>query len=388
MRDRFYKKDKQQRALLLLGASIFLTAFAAGVVGFFVSAYLLWQKRAELRLRHILFIGIALVFGTVGGLLCSNWIGLMGLYAVFLPVTLLYPALRNVMEKRTYVLLLRVFAVLGLANALIAYGQLYGFVLDIGSVYVHRLFGLFHNSNLFAHGLALTLLFVGQGVLTGADKKFNQLYLLSLSAMTLAAALTFCRTFWLALAVAALCYLLLAGYYRWFALAGAFTLCIVLLMVFGVPIVPRIDTITQEWTTRSQTYKDAFDALGASPLFGYGLYGFRLVPQHGNMLYIHAHNLYLNFIIDLGIPGALAFMGFVLGIAADALRCWKIYPLGRKYAALPLALIVYSLVHGLTDVTAYNVQNAYLFMLLTAGLLAVAKKESALNSAPGMAAKK
>ncbi len=88
-------------------------------------------------------------------------------------------------------------------------------------------------------------------------------------------------------------------------------------------------------------YKPVVDVL--FPFFEYNL---RDVP--------HAHNLFLQVAVDLGLPGALVWTAMWLALVACA---WEVYRNGRKMAvrywqvlgAGSLAFHVAFLVHGLTD---------------------------------------
>jgi O-antigen ligase len=84
------------------------------------------------------------------------------------------------------------------------------------------------------------------------------------------------------------------------------------------------------------------------PVFGHGFYSFKsLIPALGAFQPVHAHNDLIQQFFELGIVG--------VGIVAAVY--WNFYRQARRVPAgelkmLALALLIFALLHGLTDSVA------------------------------------
>jgi exopolysaccharide production protein ExoQ len=92
-------------------------------------------------------------------------------------------------------------------------------------------------------------------------------------------------------------------------------------------------------------------AMGAEkPWFGHGFYSFRtLIPAFGNFAPWHAHNELLQQFFEFGAAGVVIVVGVY----------WTFYRLVRRAAeselrALAIALMIFALVHGLTDAVPFG----------------------------------
>ena len=106
------------------------------------------------------------------------------------------------------------------------------------------------------------------------------------------------------------------------------------------------------------------------PIFGIGWNTFWLVYPDYNyfiqapvILMYHAHNLYLNMLAEIGIPGFILFMTVIIGHAVAALRLDG--DGFRKSAQIGMGtLVVAMLVSGLSDFELYSHQVAVVFWQL------------------------
>lgn len=106
------------------------------------------------------------------------------------------------------------------------------------------------------------------------------------------------------------------------------------------------------------------------PIFGIGWNTFWLVYPDYNyfiqapvILMYHAHNLYLNMLAEIGIPGFILFMTVIIGHAVAALRLDG--DGFRKSAQIGVGtLVVAILVSGLSDFELYSHQVAVVFWQL------------------------
>ncbi|MBA3942961.1 MAG: O-antigen ligase family protein [Herpetosiphonaceae bacterium] len=100
------------------------------------------------------------------------------------------------------------------------------------------------------------------------------------------------------------------------------------------------------------------------PLTGIGMGGFQPLVDTTYPLFLmpngipHAHNLFLQIAVDLGLPGLIAWLSVVLLVCGAA---WHVFQAGRRVGALTtglgaglLASEIALLVHGLTDAVTWG----------------------------------
>ena len=82
-------------------------------------------------------------------------------------------------------------------------------------------------------------------------------------------------------------------------------------------------TVLSPYDDRRVIYKEAFREIREKPLLGIGPGGFpvastRVVSESATLSYAHAHNLYLNWAAEVGLPSIILILGFAgsLGLAA------------------------------------------------------------------------
>jgi putative inorganic carbon (HCO3(-)) transporter len=119
------------------------------------------------------------------------------------------------------------------------------------------------------------------------------------------------------------------------------------------------------------------------PLFGIGGGAYSLVyPIYdtyivdGSVTLVHAHNIYLNYLAEIGIVGGCAFLVFFLGYTVTALYPQKTMPDEfSKGLMLGLGLGLVSVaLNGLTDDVLYNVPSS-MFLWMICGLVYVMKEK-------------
>ena len=113
--------------------------------------------------------------------------------------------------------------------------------------------------------------------------------------------------------------------------------------------------------------------IGDYPVFGSGLGTFASVypaydPEGGEMRLTHAHNDYLELMIETGILGFLLLAGAVIWILVRCFRVWKArHNLEVKGLAMGgLVSLVVMLVHSFTDFNLHIPSNALLFAVILA----------------------
>ena len=146
---------------------------------------------------------------------------------------------------------------------------------------------------------------------------------------------------------------------------------------------PPQDTIVGKLTTlnfRKELWPWAVTAISEFPFTGVGLGAFRQVVFRLYPLTLpatfdvaHAHNIFLQTALDVGLPG-LAIYGAILLVAAAV--AWQVARDGLAYRAISLGILAglaAHLVYGLADALALGSKPGLVFWLLL-GLLAAMRR--------------
>ena len=205
--------------------------------------------------------------------------------------------------------------------------------------------------------------------------------------------LTQSRGGYVALAVGMLLFAIVVN--RWFLVLG-------LAVALGVAAVIRfvgIETLAElllttdalgGWAGREEVWSRAIYMIQDFPYTGIGLGTFGKVLPVMYPLFLagpdadvpHAHNLFLQVAVDLGLPGLVAFVGLLSGSLIAAWKAYRDYGV-RKEAGpqgLALGLLVSLLImgiHGLTDAVTWGTKPAivpWCIMGLTMALYRVSEE--------------
>ncbi|HQF86888.1 MAG TPA: O-antigen ligase family protein [Acidobacteriota bacterium] len=179
--------------------------------------------------------------------------------------------------------------------------------------------------------------------------------------------------------VALLFVLLVGGYAVWLGLD---------------PVLTRFERIMDEEGVMTEgrlpVWKDTVDLIRDFPLLGVGLGNYRYAflsynETPMNVVYDHAHNDFLQYTAELGIPAGFTLIAFVLAAVFFACRGFIRTPsVSRQAALLGAAGGVFSiLAHSVTDFNLQIPANTALFTMLLAAISAVlAEERAAEESAP------
>ncbi len=137
------------------------------------------------------------------------------------------------------------------------------------------------------------------------------------------------------------------------------------ILIVAVPgLFPRIAEFGKTLGLREEIWETTFKGIQDSPWFGHGVLGYMdAYVKYQSFQTTHAHNLYLNMILDFGVVGAvlfLCFMGQMLRPLLDAFR----YHYDKKLRVLVAGQLSVVLLHGMTDVTYLWIQTGMLVMTI------------------------
>ena len=170
-----------------------------------------------------------------------------------------------------------------------------------------------------------------------------------------------------------------AGFQRkavlWVAV-GIMACGIILVLWMGAgPVLGRFGTISEEYASvdesRWSLWKDTARLIGGHPLLGSGLGTFPVAFTRVQSTFLgqfvnHAHNDYLEFASDLGIPMAAVFFGSTGGLLVRVARkaASSEVSFERAMALGCLGSIAAILLHSLADFNLYIPANALIFSLI------------------------
>jgi len=145
------------------------------------------------------------------------------------------------------------------------------------------------------------------------------------------------------------------------------------------PVIERFDQLlmadTMHSIQRIPVWQDSWRMVRDFPWLGVGLgnyefafYAYNSLPL--NVIYNHAHNDYLEYAADLGIPGAVILFGAILLLFVYALRVYFRHPDHTdSMVALGAAGAIFSiLLHSITDFNLQIPANMVVFAILLAVL--------------------
>jgi len=145
------------------------------------------------------------------------------------------------------------------------------------------------------------------------------------------------------------------------------------------PVLERYEAILADYPSRLAVWKDSLGLIQAHPLRGNGLGSFadaytRVQSTVLSRVVDHAHNDYLEFAAEWGIPGAALLIGLIVWLLVrTALACFRLAePAARAVAAGCSGSILALLLHSLTDFNLQIPANA----LVLAAVLGLAYSAS------------
>ena len=144
-------------------------------------------------------------------------------------------------------------------------------------------------------------------------------------------------------------------------------------------------TVLSPYDDRRVIYREAYREIRENPLLGVGPGGFpvastRVVSESATLSYAHAHNLYLNWAAEVGLPSVVIILGFAFGLGLSAQTASRGAmargdPQDRALVIGLSAALITVLVQGFFD---YVIPNPVVYTALWTliGALLVARREA------------
>jgi O-antigen ligase len=200
----------------------------------------------------------------------------------------------------------------GLVMALVAAGDMINDALHPASDGRLIGIGVMANANLAAAGMAAALLWLWPWRFEGWRGALVKW--LAISALALFVMLTFTRSAWAGLFAALVVLVLSRGGQRAWLYAGLICLLGALSVAAGLPVL-----LERGWSLRPQIFAQSIDLFMQHPLRGLGQ-GSAFQLEAGNETLVHAHNMFSQLAIELGLPGVLLWTGIWLTLGW---RAWR-----------------------------------------------------------------
>ena len=154
-----------------------------------------------------------------------------------------------------------------------------------------------------------------------------------------------------------------------------FFVSIFYLQVTGKFAYTRLDSFEEDLMVRKKIWARAENFLKTHFLVGAGPFSmFVISPSVGKFTIIHAHNLFLDMLINFGVLGLYILYPLVKDIFLKL-----IIRDSNKYYNMSIGLIIMTLSHGLLDVTILNHQCFYLLFFPICYLCSLSKKDAAFD---------
>lgn len=371
----FIQLGLEQKLIILCVASIFMTAYVAGVVCGVTALIFLIRKKTRKAFIHspgFLWVCIFCGVGVAGSLLTHNWLGLLGTIFVMFPMLVVYITASSFMDRGIIQICFRIICILSIIAVFIGIIQLFVH----GAKY--RPEATFHNPNLLANALSLVLITAVAVFVDVYDKKYSVLYAAAVTLCAAGVLFTQCRTAIPSLVAAGLIVLLAMRKYKMAVIYSGGCVAVLLVALFNFEHIPRLLNVEENWYERMDIITVALEGFLERPIFGGGPFYFRIYGE-GLMSrnYLHAHNLFVNFLLDFGVAGTGSmFIMFGEQLKEMAASFKK----GKRACAEISAVagcIIYTAAHGMLDVTAFNVQTGQLLLfIIAAGIAAVRLERS------------
>ncbi len=349
--------------------SIFLPYVLTALVLTFLIAYIIFNKYT----RQMIFVHkgsglLKVVFGyiLVIPLLYKNWMGfIVGAGMILAMIFGLF--MRSVMTKELFERVLHFICMLSLTSAGVAIlEKLFNVIFD--SRHSHRIAAVFSHPNYFGTIVGTVIIICAYKILTNQGNKLFYI----LVGMVNVISMYLCKSMfvWVEVFIGITVLLVMLKYNHLLALwlLAAF---LGILAIFGLnlPIIPRLSDMELTISLRERIWALALKQIKATPLFGHGFLSFRFIynSSYKNNRIPHAHNIYLDMMLNFGIVGSVLILWFLCKYYISLLVT-RIKEKNTIIGSLILAVTVVGLVHGATDLTLLWIQTFPLFLIILSGL--------------------
>lgn len=346
---------------VLLTASLFMPYYIAGVAIILVAfrVILNYQKRAGVLAIPYSKLLLSIPFMMLlMALAAKNKLGILcAVLAFFILVAGLY--FRSIMTRAMFNRIMDTACICSLASLLVALIQKW---MHYAQNPEFRPFSTFLNANYYAATTTFVVLIAIYRIYS--QKQNRPFYLAVIGANLLGLYLSGSMSSAVALCCGIMTILLLKEQYKYVIIFIAMVISGVFIMDMLPQFFPRIETLDHVFGLRGDIWETAIRGILRDPLIGEGAMSYSLIyGQFGGYQTYHAHNLYLDMLLNYGIFGTSMIVfycvtqGRILWNRIRSHCC-------QNMSILLVGMLVTIMVHGCTDVTIFWIQTAMLFLLV------------------------
>lgn len=237
----------------------------------------------------------------------------------------------------------------------------------------NRIFSTWENPNIFAAYLDMVISVLLGFFVKLQNKRIRQLICVAIAACLICLVMTYARGAFLAIVVIICGYGALKDKRILLAMAAA----VLLFLLFDNVLVERLQQSLSMTDTSSEMrvamWESTIQMIMDHPLLGIGWGAYWMVyPLYdtyivdGSVKLVHAHNIYLNYLAEIGIAGGIAFFVYFFKTMGTALFNKQVLPdtLTEGFLlGIGLALVSAAL-NGITDDVLFNIPTSMLLWLL------------------------
>ncbi len=349
---------------------------------------LLFRKKLKVEMNYW-NIGLFLLFlySVFTGILNKDLLSLLASCGLFLYFGLnvfsqnYFTKMSRINKAINYIVYLSVIAAIG--------GIIEKIIFILMGMPQHRIFSFFGNPNMTGAWFGNIILMIFYLKYINKDKRDSIIYNISIAIVVVALLLTESSGAFIALVVSILIYYILKekkdvrGLIAIFITVGLISIIFFMIQNKVANTTPLGEIVTS-FNSRCRTWFGAVNMVFEKPITGWGMLG---MLQHGsNFVYsdqpelynkiitflVHPHNLWLTFLVTLGIVGLAIYLYIKFNLYKDMINLYKKH---NKMLPLIAAMNTMVVVQGMVDCTLYAPQLGATFVCMGAITYNMAKDD-------------
>lgn len=359
----FSKLQREEKLLCFAAVSTFAPFVLSVVMAIVCVVYLFSHKllREQMYVTRgfktlLVLLSLVIIVPMVRGF----WIGIgTGLLFAILFFFVLF--VRIVLTKTSFEVMVDLCLVASLAGTLVALIQ-FAFHFNDPNMIQFRTASFYFNANYYGSMMEMVVLLCVYKIFTHRDVKwYYSFYIVcAVVGMYLSGSMSAFAALGGGIVVIALLwnrkvslYLILGG----LLLGGV--------VLFVVPeLFPRIAEFGRTLGLREEIWETTIKGIQDSPWFGHGVLGYMdAYIKYQSFQTTHAHNLYLNLLLDFGVVGTILFLIVMFQMMRPIIAAFR-HHYAKNMRMLVVGQLAVVLFHGMTDVTYLWVQTGMLTMII------------------------
>jgi len=348
--------------------SIFLPYVLTTLILISMSLYIIINKRT----RKQIFVHsgsesfkLFFVYALAVAFMYRNWMGFAVGAAVILGL-ILGLFIRSVMNGELYERILTLICNMSLTSTGYAILEALINYIDDGRI-SKRISTVFFYPNYFGTVAATVIIISAYKILTSKENKIHYYIIAGLNMISLYLSMSIFACIEVFIGIMILLAVLHRHRLLMIWLLGAF-IGAVLIFGLNIKLIPRISDMDVTLRLRQQIWEQAIISIKESPWLGHGFmsYGYLFGVVYHYRLVPHAHNIFIDMLLNFGIVGSILFSCYFVIYYYDLVKEW-LHNKKNKSVVLILAVSAAAFVHGMTDITLLWVQTLPLFLIILSG---------------------